>query len=137
MSQLNKEQQEAVDTVLGHHSLLLLGQAGTGKSHVLRTLYTELTSRLGRQSVAIVTTTGRAATQFPGATTLHRWAGLEDCRYGVHQLCSLVNTDQKFEAAKHRIQQCQVLMVDEVSMLSMRTFDLLHHLCCSIRGRRG
>ena len=69
---LNELQREASDAVLENHNLVLTGQAGTGKSFVIRDVVPML--QFDERPYALLCTTGIACLQFFefGATTVHR-----------------------------------------------------------------
>lgn len=63
-----------------------------------------------RKNTAVTATTGMASTQLGmGATTLHHWCGIMDCRYSQERLHELMRSDDRFAAAKDRIQKAEVL----------------------------
>ena len=53
-----------------------------------------------------------------GAETIHHFAGLKDGRHTDQELLHLLETDSNYSAAKNRIVNCEVLIIDEISMLS-------------------
>ncbi|XP_062613763.1 uncharacterized protein LOC134275497, partial [Saccostrea cucullata] len=59
-----------------------------------------------------------------GATTLHHWAGILDGRYSCEELEELFLNDDKFAAARERIQSTEILIIDEISMLSKKIIDV-------------
>ena len=67
------------------------------------------------------------------ATTLHSWAGLRDGRYTNTQLLELLRTDVQFKAAATRISQADVLVIDEISMISCKVWSQLEFVCRKIR----
>ena len=132
---MNFLQQKAADVATSGHNLVLTGQAGTGKSYTLGVLHT-LLKRDGKR-VQLTCTTGIACTHFPDsfkAMTLHRWAGLGDGRYAASHLCKLLLTDERFMAALKRIRESDVLIVDEISMLSAKLLDDLEYVLSEVRG---
>jgi DNA-binding TFAR19-related protein (PDSD5 family) len=68
------------------------------------------------------------------ATTLHHWAGLRDNRYGNEQLLNLLKNDISFNAAKHKVLTAEVLIIDEISMVSNIVFSQLEYICRKLRG---
>lgn len=67
------------------------------------------------------------------ATTLHHWAGIQDGHYSHSDLAELFDNDDRFAAARKRILQAEVLLIDEISMLSARTFDLVEFVCRHVK----
>lgn len=115
---LSKEQSEFLARARSGHNVVLTGQGGTGKTFFVKILVHELRSQ--GKSVAITATTGIAATQFTNGSTIHRWCGLGDGSTSAHELCLLIDKEEKYVDVRSRIQQCEVLIIDECSMLSQK-----------------
>ena len=64
------------------------------------------------------------------ATTLHHWSGILDGRYSILQL---FDHDEKFAAPRLRIESIESLMIDEISMLSKKTLELVESVCRHVR----
>lgn len=83
---------------------------------------------------AVTASTGMASLQLGmNATTLHHWAGIFDGRYSHECLQDLIDTDDRFADAKARILKTDCLIIDEISMLSSRTFDMVEFVCRYIK----
>lgn len=77
-----------------------------------------------KRNVAVTATTGMASMQLGyKSTTLHHWAGILDGRYSFGQLEELFRNDDNFAAARERIQKTEILIIDEISMLSKKIFE--------------
>ena len=61
----------------------------------------------------------------PEATTLHHWSGILYGRNDKDQLAELFHNDDLFAAASTRIKDDDCLAIDEISMLSLKTFELI------------
>ena len=114
------------------HNVLLTGQAGTGKSTLLRN---EIDA--DDEEVAITASTGIAALNI-GGSTLHRWSGMmlgpkrgEDPRDHLREL--MRDKRQSVRAGMDRIRSCRLLVLDEVSMLSGVTLEFFDLLCRAVR----
>lgn len=121
---LNAKQQEAYDAIERGESVFLTGAAGTGKTAIIHKFNAET-----RKRVAITSTTGTSALLM-GGSTLHSYLGI-----GLGDGCVdwLV---EKILARKHlsrRWRRVQVLVVDEISMLSPELFDKLNEIGKRIR----
>ena len=68
-----------------------------------------------------------------GAVTVHSWAGLMDGRYSQEDLYGAIHTD-KFTEIRKKITETEVLILDEISMISSRTFDQLEYVTRLIRN---
>ena len=113
-------------------NVLLTGQAGTGKSTLLRN---EIDA--DDEEVAITASTGIAALNI-GGSTLHRWSGMmlgpkrgEDPRDHLREL--MRDKRQSVRAGMDRIRACRMLVLDEVSMLSGITLEFFDLLCRTVR----
>ena len=86
------------------------------------------------KKVAVTASTGMATTALPNmnAVTLHSWAGLLDGRHSIEELQEIIYTDV-FAQARNRITTTDVLVIDEISMISALLFDKLEYVIRSIK----
>ncbi len=116
-------QSQALDIMKMGHSILLTGGAGSGKTYVVN----EYVRYLKKHSVtvAITASTGIAATHI-GGITIHSWSGI-----GVRDHISDYDLEN-MESKKYlwdRYQNAQVLIIDEISMLSANYFTNIDTVC--------
>ena len=83
--------------------------------------------------VAVTGTTGMAALQYHGATTIHHWAGLQDGRYRREALAQKIAENDKFSDCRQRILDCDAIVIDEIGMLSDKLFQDLEYVCRHVR----
>ena len=104
--------------------MYITGGAGVGKSHLLR----ELIRQLPTSTTVVTASTGIAACQI-GGVTIHHWSGVCSVERSIEQLAPLIRVRRgaQWRAAK-------VLIIDELSMLDGRLFDLLEAVARRIRG---
>ena len=57
------------------------------------------------------------------------WAGLFDGRYDNLTLADLLLKDDKYDNTRERVRNCDVILLDEVSMLSRKDFEQLGMVC--------
>ena len=113
------------------HNVLVLGQAGCGKSFLLSKVYSELKSK--GKNVHAVGTTGISSCHLPRGQTLHKFFGLLDGRFSNAQLLSRINSDDNYFETKQRILNSDVVLLDECSMLSRKTLEQIDFLCRNVR----
>jgi len=121
-------QDEALALLRTGASVFLTGQPGSGKTHTVNS-YMKWLRRRGI-AYAYTASTGIAATHGHGVT-IHAWSGI-----GVRESLSARDlkllTDNRRLAT--RIEKTQVLVIDEISMLSARTLGLVDTVCRQVRG---
>nr|XP_047140952.1 ATP-dependent DNA helicase PIF1-like [Hydra vulgaris] len=106
------------------YNFFITGGAGCGKSYMLNKL---ATSEQLYKKIEITASTGTAA-HLIGGMTLHSFAGI-----GVgRNKCEFYLKHMKPEV-RERWLNTDVLIIDEISMINAKTFDLLHDLACKIR----
>ena len=110
--------------------MFFTGDAGTGKSHILRVMIEALQEQLGKDKVFVTASTGNAACTI-GGITIHSFAGLGITNMDVNQTLRKVRQN---EAAVERWKACQVLIIDEISMLDGRLFDMLEYVGRTVRN---
>lgn len=129
VTRLSMLQSEALDILKMGHNVFLTGPAGSGKTYVLRAYIAYLKKH--KVPVAITATTGIAATHMDG-TTIHSWAGigLKDS-LTRSQLTGLLTREDLVS----RVRDARVLIIDEISMLDAKRFDLVNQVCQVVRQR--
>ncbi|NCS99319.1 AAA family ATPase [Candidatus Parcubacteria bacterium] len=111
------KQKEALKVLKMGNNVFLTGPAGSGKTHVLNEYITFLKEH--GVGVAVTASTGIAATHLKGVT-IHSWSGI-----GIKDHLTdydLDNLEQKQYLWK-RFENTQVLIIDEISILSSKTLD--------------
>ena len=131
--QLTSDQLQIAQRVLSGESLFLTGPAGSGKSFLFRYLIQELLKKFlnhSSESLAITAPTGIAAINVNGQT-IHSWAGVGLGRGDVNDLVKKV---RKSIQVTQRWSACQVLLIDEISMLNYELFEKLSTIGRRIRN---
>jgi ATP-dependent DNA helicase PIF1 len=119
-------QTEALAIMLAGNSVLLTGAAGTGKTYTLNK-YIRLARSAGK-TVSVTATTGLAATHINGCT-IHSWAGI-----GIKNNLHKSFFEKLPKNRKQIIDNTDVLIIDEISMLHDYRLDLVDSVCRSVRG---
>jgi len=132
LAPLTEEQKQVVDEIAGNqHTAFISGPAGSGKTHVLKHL-TERFEKDGKK-VAICAPTGAAAKNSDGLT-VHNLLGLSP--YDVQSLTTAGRKVLSNEAVRRRLEEMDVLIVDECSMMSRELLAVLEH-CLGVGRRRS
>ena len=120
-------QEEALKILKMGYSVFLTGEPGSGKTHIINE-YVQYLRAHGIEP-AITASTGIAATHI-GGMTIHSWAGI-----GIKN--SLSDRDLKKIATTtyitKRVKRTQVLIIDEISMLSGSAFSMIDAVCRAIK----
>ena len=97
--------------------------------------YSDITTHLKSiKKVAVTATTGMAALQLADfdATTIHRWSGIKTGHCSSLDLYNNI-LDTNPEAVE-RMKETDVLVIDEIGMMSKRIFELLCFVLCKVRS---
>lgn len=126
---LTPSQARFADVFFHGDNCLLSGEAGSGKSYLVKALVDFL--RKERINVAVCGSTGVAAFNI-GGQTLHSFAGLGLADDPISQLISDVMKKGK---VKERIRATDVLFLDEVSMIKGDLLDKVDAVFRAVRRR--
>ena len=128
--ELSREQQIAFDKYVQGHNIFITGPGGAGKSALIKMIHHHAYSRF--KDIQVTALTGCAAVLLNcKAKTLHSWAGIG---LGNGTIEQLVNKIKKNKFAKALWKGTDILVVDEVSMLSLKLFNTLNEIGKAVRG---
>ena len=127
---LNVKQRQAFDAIAAGHSIFLTGPGGTGKSFLLKHIFEDIPKQTGR-TIALTALTGCAALLLDSkAKTLHSWAGIG---LGTDSVPLLVSSIRKSRRAHMRWIATDILVIDEISMMTPELFEKLDELGRKLR----
>jgi ATP-dependent DNA helicase PIF1 len=128
---LSDEQQIAFDKFKMGHNLFISGPGGVGKSFLIEKMVQH--SEASGKTIAVTALTGCAAILLGSkARTIHSWSGIKFMNSSVadDDIIKRVSRN-KLQAGRWKF--TNILVVDEVSMMPVRMFELLNNLGQCIR----
>ena len=128
--QLNSDQQAALEAVQRGENIFLTGPAGSGKSTLVAAI---VRWAIANRKVCDVTAMTGCAALLLGvkAKTLHSWAAIGLGRGTAEQLATDI---LKSTYAKKRWKRADILIIDEISMMSPELFEKLNSVGKRVRG---
>lgn len=129
---LSKDQLYAFEKFKKGENLFITGPGGTGKTQLIKHLVSYMKfSGIEHQVCAL---TGCAAVLLKcNARTLHSWSGIRMARGHIDKIVSSVVFNRRSAAAWKKI---QVLIIDEVSMMSLKIFEVIERIARTIKSSK-
>jgi ATP-dependent exoDNAse (exonuclease V) alpha subunit len=121
-------QDEALEILKTGANVFLTGEPGSGKTYLVNQYVAYL--REHGITPAITASTGIAATHI-GGVTIHSWSGVGIKNSLTHYDLRRIEDNPRLT---RRIKNSSVLIIDEVSMLSARTFSMVDAVCRAVRA---
>jgi ATP-dependent DNA helicase PIF1 len=129
MDDLSPEQRHAFERYQQGHNVFITGPGGTGKSYLIKTIKSDLEKREFKHAVCGLT--GCASVLLNCcAKTIHSWSGIG---LGTGEIHEIVDKAVKNRKANTNWKTTRVLIIDEVSMMSVKIFDALNKIGQTIR----
>lgn len=124
---LNDEQNRVLDIMIGGNNVFLTGAAGTGKSEIIKHFKRYCLTH--NKYTGITSTTGVSAYVI-GGQTLHSYLGIGIGKGDIKTIFEKIINKGKIDVWK----SLDVLIIDEISMLTPELFDKLEQIARSIRN---
>lgn len=129
MLQLSLEQDLAFNKYIQGHNIFITGPGGSGKSALIKKIHEHAYKKF--KEIQVTALTGCASVLLNcKAKTLHSWAGVGLANGTTEQLIQKI---KKNKFSKTAWKKTDILVVDEVSMLSLKMFNALNAIGRSIR----
>ena len=126
------EQQHAFDAFLEGKNIFITGPGGSGKSHLIKHMVQHC-NEYGRK-IQVCALTGCACVLLQcGAKTVHSWGGIGLANGDIKSVVKRVTR------ARHRRKawlETDILIIDEISMMSKKLFNILDLIGRIVRNRR-
>ena len=121
-------QDKALEILKSNRNVFLTGQPGAGKSYTTNQYISWL---IDNGTIPNVTASTGIAAVHVGGGTLHAWAGIRnDNSLSVQDMADILSNSWTLS----RICKTQVLIIDEISMISAKLFNVISKLAMIARG---
>jgi len=128
---MNKHKQ-IFESYLNDENIFITGPGGTGKTHAIKKIYEHAISNNKR--ICVTALTGVASVLLDcNATTIHSWSGIGISNKTETQIINKINRSKFY---KHNWQNTDILIIDEISMMSCKLFELLNKIGQVIRSNK-
>jgi len=130
--QLSVSQKHAFERFKLGDNLLIIGAGGCGKSKLVKEFYKYIKKNEPNKTMYITSTTGISAYNI-GGITINSFMGIGTGQASVQTLLKRL----RFKIGiKDRIRNTDILVIDEMSMLSASTFEKINTICQTLRKSR-
>ena len=127
--EFSTEQQLSFNKYIEGQNIFITGPGGSGKSALIKHIYADAINK--NKNIQVCALTGCASILLNcKAKTLHSWTGIGLGNSNTEKIIEKIN---KNKHAKKKWKEIEILIVDEVSMLSLKLFDMLNEIGKKIR----
>ena len=127
--QFSKEQEIAYNKYIEGHNIFITGPGGTGKTALIRCIQRDAYKK--GINIQVCALTGCAAVLLEcKAKTIHSWAGIGLGNGSIEQIVQKV---MKNKFVKTNWKGTNILIIDEVSMMSLKLFEMLDAIGKAVR----
>ncbi|CAG8637772.1 12728_t:CDS:2, partial [Cetraspora pellucida] len=127
---LSLEQKKVIDVVINKKkSLFFTGPGGCGKTYTLNFLIKKLHLKYGKSKIGVTSSTGISALNIDG-TTLHGFTKIGVMDKPFDEIIEIIKEKNFFY---NRWLNIMILIIDEISMIDVKTFEFVDHVARVIR----
>jgi ATP-dependent DNA helicase PIF1 len=127
ISELSEEKKRAIYAIEDGDNIFVTGSAGTGKSFLLQ----YIKQNYSGSGLVVTASTGIAAVNI-GGQTIHSWSAIGLANKPAREIIANLFSP-KLSKIRRRIKLARILAIDEISMISAATFDLLNEVLKAVR----
>jgi len=116
---LSEEQQNALDRFIKGENICITGPGGTGKTFLIKEMIQHT-----KKNIQVCAMTGCAAILLQcNAKTIHSWSGIKLANGEIEDIVESISNNKWL---RKTWRSTQVLIIDEISMMSAKIFELLN-----------
>ncbi|VUC34885.1 unnamed protein product [Clonostachys rosea] len=133
---LTQEQQDVIDEVAAGNNVFYTGSAGSGKSTLISAIVKKVWE-MGK-SVQVIAPSRVVAALHPGGMTVERFLGHipNSMDIPINQLLHALSGKSTMKVAERRRFAADVLIIDEINMVSGEMLERINHLMTQLRPRK-
>lgn len=128
----SEEQEEALRLFNEGKNIFLTGPGGSGKTELIKNIHKKVKNSNKKIQVCAMTGCAAVLLNCEGTKTLHSWAGIGLVNGSILDVANKVITNS-YKAKRWK--ETDILIVDEISMMSKKLFDLLNYIGKHIRKK--
>ena len=128
-SSLSIEQKQALNSFIHGQNIFITGPGGTGKTHLIKEFVRH--ANMMSKNIQVCALTGCASVLLGStARTIHSWSGIKLAKGPIEKIIQYVLKNRNIIKEWRKV---QILVIDEVSMMSLKILRLLNELGKIIR----
>jgi len=129
---MNKHE-KIFESYLNGENILITGPGGTGKTYAIKNIYNH--AKENNRKICVTALTGVASVLLDcDATTIHSWSGIG---LGNKSESVIIKKILRSEFYKYNWKNTDILIIDEISMMSSFIFDLLNNIGKIVRNNNS